>query len=69
MADKENPVVLDIENPEPSEEQEHNEGRASNPTDLAQAIVADRDLISKISSAIWSNISQNFRIIVSECSN
>ena len=31
-----------IENPEPSEELEHNEGRVSQPTDLAQAIVADR---------------------------
>ncbi len=40
MADKENAVVLDIvENPEPSKEQEHNEGRVSNPT--AHAIVAD----------------------------
>ena len=53
---------------EPSEELEHNEGRVSKPTDLAQAIVANRDLISKISSAIWSNISQNVRINVSECS-
>ena len=39
-----------------------NEGRLTTHTDLAQAIVADREFIAKISSAIWANIAPNLNL-------
>jgi hypothetical protein len=70
MADKENLDAVEIvQNPEPSEHEERNKGRIPTPSDLAQAIVADRDFITKISSAIWSNIAQNFSTNSSEVSS
>ena len=47
-----------VENLDASGAIDGNEGRQTTPTDLAQAIVADREFIAKISSAIWANIAQ-----------
>ena len=41
---------------------EMNEGRLTTPTDVAQAIVADREFIAKISLAIWANIAPNLNL-------
>ena len=47
-----------VENLDASGAIDHNEGRLTTPTDLAQDIVADGEFIAKISSAIWANIAQ-----------
>ena len=62
MADKENFSDIElIQNLEPSAEQkESNDGKTPCTTDLAQAIVTDREFIAQISSAIWTNIAKNF---------
>ncbi len=49
-----------VENPNPSQTKDNDEGRISLPNGLAQAIVADQDFIEQISSAIWANIAPNF---------
>ena len=51
-----------VGNPDASGAIDGNEGRLTTPTDLAQAIVADREFIAKISSAIWANIAPNLNL-------
>ena len=51
-----------VENLDASGAIDGNEGRLTTPTDLAQAIVADREFIAKISSAIWANIAPNLNL-------
>ena len=55
-----------VENLDASGAIDGNEGR---PTDLAQAIVAGREFIAKISSAIWANIAPNLNLSNETCSN
>ena len=63
MADKDiSPGLEIIENLDASDAIDGNEGRPTTPTDLAQAIVADREFIAKISSAIWANIAPNLNL-------
>ena len=58
-----------VENLDASGTIDGNEGRLTTPTDLAQAIVADREFIAKISSAIWANIAPNLNLSNETCSN
>ena len=61
MADKENSSDMEmIQNLEPSEQKDSNDGKTPCTIYLAQAIVVDREFIAQISSAIWTNIAKNF---------
>ena len=63
MAEKDiSPGLEIVENLDASGAIDGNEGRLTTPTDLAQAIVADREFIAKISSAIWANIAPNLNL-------
>ena len=61
MADKENSSEIGMtQNIETSELKESNDGKTPCTTDLAQTIVADREFIAQIWSAIWTSIAKNF---------
>jgi hypothetical protein len=63
MADNDKISEVEIvDNPNPSETEDNQEGRINLPDCLAQAIVADQDFIAQISSAIWANIAPNLNI-------
>ncbi len=57
MAEQENITAMEeTDNPNPSNREDNDEGMLTDPTKLVQAIVADRDFISSISTAIMNNI-------------
>ena len=62
MAEQENITALEeTDNPNPSNREDNDEGMLTDPTKLVQAIVADRDFISSISTAIMNNIAPQLK--------
>ena len=70
MAEQENITAMDkTHNPEPSNRNSEDEGMKSDPTKLVQAIVADREFISSISAAIFTNIAPQLKHVVEHTNN